>query len=508
MTTSDAGYIIDVPYTDNYYGQLAPVMINYVAGLNGFPQRPLESFDYCELGCGYGLSLLLHAAAYPQGRFYGIDLNAEHIAHAQERAARAGLSNLTLLAEGVSEALADREDIPKFDFITMHGLYSWVPTGVREVILRFAEKSLKPGGLLMLSYNCMPGCAIKAPLREMMRCFAAPLSQNSLERAQLGISYLKLMLDSQAPFMEINPSAKKHAEFLIQQDLRYVAHEFLNDEWHPLYFHEADSELRSIGLSYAGSFPLWENIPEADIPAKHAPFFASLTSPAERQQHKDFFRNTTFRNDVYIRAAGAPRSDATDILWATPIALAQPENKTPKMFTVGFADYQFSGIDQAFFDELKTGPRTPAQLAEQTAFAPLSRADLLALCVKWTLIGAVRPVACPVDAAAEQGLSEANIEFLITALSESAAGNVWLASPRFGTAFEMESLQGLALWASTLQDAGGDRVQTLTQMLRRLLPGQSSTTAGERETQKIAEEVFAALDDSCAITNARQLGLI
>jgi len=66
-----------------------------------------------------------------------------------------GLTNLKL-READFRYLETR-DLPDFDFITVHGVLSWINAENRKAIQRFVLKKLKPGGILYLSYNCLPG---------------------------------------------------------------------------------------------------------------------------------------------------------------------------------------------------------------------------------------------------------------------------------------------------------------------------------------------------------------
>ena len=50
----------------------------------------------------------------------------------------------------------------------MHGIYSWVSPHNRRVLVSLIRKKLKPGGLLYISYDCMPGWAGIAPLRRIL----------------------------------------------------------------------------------------------------------------------------------------------------------------------------------------------------------------------------------------------------------------------------------------------------------------------------------------------------
>jgi predicted O-methyltransferase YrrM len=166
-----AGYLLDVEYTGDFYDHLAPAQLSYVAAINGFrPPRLDRPFTWCELGCGKGVSALVYAATHPHGQFHACDLNAAHV-DAAEALRRAGsVHNLTFHARSIGALL--REPLPSFDFVVLHGVYSWVPAAVRAEIAEFLRTRLKPGGLAMLSYNAMPGWAALQPLRRMMQAYA------------------------------------------------------------------------------------------------------------------------------------------------------------------------------------------------------------------------------------------------------------------------------------------------------------------------------------------------
>src|SRR5688500_5630257 len=161
------GYVSDVAYTDGYYAELSPAHLNYIAILNRCAPRPLDRpFTYCELGCGNGHTVTMLAAAYPQGQFYGCDFNPAHVSKARRWAEAAGIKNLTILEASFQEMV--EMDLPDFDFITFHGIYSWISEPNRRAMQDVVARHLQPGGLVYNSYNGMPGWAGQAPLQRLM----------------------------------------------------------------------------------------------------------------------------------------------------------------------------------------------------------------------------------------------------------------------------------------------------------------------------------------------------
>ena len=83
------GYVIDIAYLPGYYRQQSRSHLNLaclLGGVAGINSSPASSLSYLELGCGYGFSALVLAAANPRWQVTGIDFNPAHVAAA--RAAR------------------------------------------------------------------------------------------------------------------------------------------------------------------------------------------------------------------------------------------------------------------------------------------------------------------------------------------------------------------------------------------------------------------------------------
>src|SRR5688572_12863584 len=92
---ADFGYITDIEYTGKYYPQQSPVMMAYIATLNGYPSPRLDrKFTYCELGCGKGLTSAVVAATHPEAEVYACDLNPAHVKFARNFAKSAKLKNV------------------------------------------------------------------------------------------------------------------------------------------------------------------------------------------------------------------------------------------------------------------------------------------------------------------------------------------------------------------------------------------------------------------------------
>ena len=72
---------------------------------------------------------MLLAASNPAWRVTAVDFNPAHIATARDWAAEAGLTNITFIEADLTTLAEDAagRSIPEADFVSMHGLWSWVP---------------------------------------------------------------------------------------------------------------------------------------------------------------------------------------------------------------------------------------------------------------------------------------------------------------------------------------------------------------------------------------------
>lgn len=319
MTTPQpAGYVTDVSYIPGFYANLAPVAMRHVAALNKVvPPRVADGYRYLELGCGLGRSLTTLAAADPRGDFTGVDMNPEHTAFCRREIAAGELANARVVTSDFARLPDDLRD---FDFITLHGVWSWVAPEVRADILRIAAERLAPGGLLLVSYNAMPGWAHLLPIRGILRQYAALRQGDSARRVAEAVDYLAFVRDHGAKYFQDNPAAAKYVDTIRSQDPRYLAHEYLNEHWTSFYFSEVSASFGGAGLTYAGSLPVQTNFWDLCVAPGFQELFRTTSDRLVTEAHKDFCANTMFRWDLFARqpralADAADRIREADDVW-------------------------------------------------------------------------------------------------------------------------------------------------------------------------------------------------
>ena len=304
MGTWQDGYVIDVPYTAGFYRELSPTYLHLLAVLLGIqpPAAVDGAFSYCELGCGRGLGPLLMAAANPLGRFYAYDFNEAQIAPTRAFAERSGLGNVhfgsdsfaSLAAGGAGSAPA------AFDLIVLHGVWSWVGAESRRHLLHYLRDRLKPGGMVYVSYNCMPGWASFTPVRRLMRELVIRRRGRTDESALAAREFIDQLAAKGARYFSADASIGGYLVQLGERDGSYLAHEYVNEHWDAFYHLDILGELAQAQLGYIGSATVSDNIGGLSASPEIAAMFAGA-DPGMAETIRDFTVNRRFRRDLFAR---------------------------------------------------------------------------------------------------------------------------------------------------------------------------------------------------------------
>jgi SAM-dependent methyltransferase len=377
MASAAEGYITDVSYIPGFYPNMAPVAMRYVATLNRVkPPAVSQGFRYLELGCGLGRALTTLAAANPRGEFVGIDVNPDHTAAVEKDVAAGQLSNARVLKADFRQL---PDDLGQFEFIALHGVFSWVSQEVRDHILALAKERLAPGGLLLVSYNALPGWAHLQPIRGILRHYAALRQGDSLQRMRDALAYLVYIRDKQAKYFIDNPRAAAYVDGLLKQDVRYLAHEYLNEHWTSFYFSDVAGMFGSAGLAFVGSLPVFTNFWDLCVRPEFQELFRTTSNRLVTEAHKDFCANTAFRWDVYAKAPQVMPELVDRLREADDLCfhVSRPGITLPYQVNLGVVTSTVQGpVYQALLQALSSGGMRLSELAAVKELAGTPPADL------------------------------------------------------------------------------------------------------------------------------------
>lgn len=319
------GYMTEVAYTFGYYPELHPLRARLALLQAGIV--PPEIHTACELGFGQGMSINIHQAASGV-QWHGTDFNPSQVGFARE------LAQDTPLAANLSDQAFDefcrRDDLPQFDFIALHGIWSWISAANQAVIAGFIERKLRPGGVVYVSYNTQPGWAALGPLTELMAGFDAasnPPGIGPAARIDAALDFADRLMASGAQYGKANPQVLEHLKRLRGHDRRYLAHEYLNRDWQPMSFARMRGSMEGARLQFGASAHLLDHVPTLNLSTAQQELLAGIPDLNLRETTRDFLVNRLFRRDYWVRGARrlAPgerleRLRAQRVILAAPVA--------------------------------------------------------------------------------------------------------------------------------------------------------------------------------------------
>jgi SAM-dependent methyltransferase len=296
-----AGYVTEIEYTYGYYRELCPGLLRLACLSAGVALPNAKSLNYLELGYGQGLSLNIHAAANA-GVFWGTDFNPAQTAHALAFAEASGAS-VKPLNDSFAE-LAARTDLPEFDVIGLHGIWTWISEENSRHIVDIIRRKLRVGGLVYISYNCFPGWAPAAPLRHLMKLhgdLAGAEATGISAKVNAAVAFAKQVVDSGALYFRGNPAVGERLNKIAEQGRNYLAHEYFNKDWRITAFSDIAETLDAAKLSFVASAHLIDHVDVINLSAEGQKLLAGVNHPILRQSVRDYFVNQQFRRDVFMK---------------------------------------------------------------------------------------------------------------------------------------------------------------------------------------------------------------
>lgn len=323
MSDWTAGYVADIGYTYGYYTELNPLRVK-LAFLNAGLVPP-EVGSACELGFGQGMSANLHAAASVV-QWAGTDFNPAQAGFAQELA-RVADSGAQLFDEAFDQ-FCNRAELPEFDYIGLHGIWSWISDENRAVIVDFVRRKLKVGGVLYISYNTQPGWAAMVPMRDLLTEHAEVLGSDGagiVNRIDSALAFADQLLAANPAYARANPQIAERIKMIKGQDRHYVAHEYFNRDWQPMAFAKMAQWLAPAKLQWACSANYLDAIDAVNLTAEQQTLLAGIPDPMFRQTTRDFCVNQQFRKDYWVKGARKLSAlEQAEALRAQRILLVQP----------------------------------------------------------------------------------------------------------------------------------------------------------------------------------------
>jgi predicted O-methyltransferase YrrM len=509
-----AGYASDIEYTAGYYREQSPTHLNFTCVLNGYePVDVTKPFTYCELGFGRGLTANLLAATHSNGTFYAVDFNPAHVAGAQALANAAGLANLVLLEKSFAElAESTSASLPQFDFITLHGIFTWVTVENQQHIVDFIARHLKPGGIVYVSYNALPGWSAVMPLQRLFIEHAQLHPGRSEVQVREAAAFASRMKDAGAAYFTSNTVLNARMEALQTASGNYLVHEYMHNHWKPLYFSDVARQLADAKLNFVGVTEFSLAYPRVFMSPEKQALLDSVPEGDMRESIKDYIFNTGFRKDVYVRGArkmSPPKHAAILGQYGLSLIVKRADAKVEMKLSLGTVSGQ-AELYEPVFDALVQGPKTLKELHALPQLAGQSLANLVQIAALLTASGQAE-----IFFAGTMEQSPDSAQRMNRALAEMAAFNddfQALCSPLTGNGVEAGFLERLVYLA--IARNGDAAASSVVRTVWGVMKGQGRFMIRDGVTLSTDEEnlneLFAKLDPilTHAVPKWRQLRMI
>ncbi len=463
------GYVTDTAYTASFFREFTPSWLAFVALLIG--QRPPDltgRLRIAELGCGFGFTATTIAATMPNAEVWACDFNPVHVEGARRLARDAGLTNIEFSEASFAELAADASLGPtQADIIVLHGVYSWISAENRGHVISFIRSRLVAGGLVYVSYNVTTGWASMLPVRELMRQVAVAGVGRTDQVVPEMVAYLDRLAASGAVFFAANPTVETRLTGLKSHDARYVAHEYLNADWHPLMFAEVADEMAEAKCEFVGSAAITDNMPGTSVPAGLFGLLHEARDVRLRETLRDFGSGQGFRRDLFRRGTG-PMSGPEHLAMLDDVGLVGLGRSAEAEVTFNSVLGSITGKPEIYrpvLERLAAGPATVREIRAMPVFANLPAAEPVNAVALLVAGGYAHPVLPGTQAGVTQARSLNNA----IARNNARGGEiVQLVSPRLGSAIAAGLVETLILAAlNEASEAPDDRA--LLEHIRDLL---------------------------------------
>jgi SAM-dependent methyltransferase len=488
------GYDVSGGYSHGFYREMAPDWLDLCAALGGAGaprDRSSGKFRYLELGSGQGIGLCLLAAANPQAEFVGIDFLPDHVAHSRKIAAEAKLDNLRFI-EADFLALADSwpADLGQFDYVTLHGIYTWVTDAIRDAVVRCLHHATRDGSLVYVGYNTLPGWLATMPFQHV----ALQLKKAGGEADAViprALALFERLQAGNALTFQVQPALKARLESVRSEDPDYLLQEYLNDGWRPMWHSQVAGQLAAAQLEYVATATIVENLLPAMLPPALREPVLDQADSSLRQDLQDIVLNQSFRRDIFGRgpASAEPRLDEFRLRLLAPPGEGAKILVDTSFGEVALEPPAFAGIIAA----LRQGPQSIADLLALSETSTHDIRQILVLMLDTPALAVAAASAASPDAAQR-------LNAVLARAASAGAPYGHLAAPALGSAIPATTAQMLLLDA-WLSSNGAADAPSLAQALA--ARSQEIAHAIDRESEALAKGFLAT-----AVPRLRQLGAI
>lgn len=286
-------------YETNPFPETHPGNLAGLGRLFGIETAPAQQCRVLELGSATGGNIIPMAQNLPGSEFLGVELSTSQVAIGQSIIRDVGLKNVRLEVGDILEL--DPRQIGQFDYIIAHGVYSWVPSNVRERILQLARECLTPNGLAYISYNVLPGWRMRGSLRDLLLLTTQDVEGARAKYTAAITALQRLQQAMQQSETDSGRYIQKEIDYLLKAHPSYLLHEYLAGENNAFLFSQFLADVGRHGLQYVCETDL-NTLFDTTLPMAAQAALEDIEDPLQHEQWMDFVRVRAFRQSLLCRA--------------------------------------------------------------------------------------------------------------------------------------------------------------------------------------------------------------
>lgn len=328
-----------VAYPGHAFSQTHPAHLATIAHFHGMEPAPTATMRVLELGCGSGGNLIPMALQCPGAELVGIDLSARAIARAKAEAAELGLSNVSFHHLDI---MAVSAELGRFDYILVHGVYSWVPEPVRQRILALFGELLMPQGIAYVSYNALPGCRLRDLARDVMLYETREIDE-PMEKVRAARAAIKRFAEATDAETFYGAALRERARQIEEIPDNVLYHDDLNPGARAFALHEVLAAAEPYGLQFLAEASFPNNFGGARAPAQQLLNAIPSDQPLRQEQSLDLLIGRCFRQTLLCRAEvalhrGFSRFELSPYYLAANVREAEEDDERPGVRNFLFGD--------------------------------------------------------------------------------------------------------------------------------------------------------------------------
>jgi hypothetical protein len=326
------------------------------------------------------------------------------------------------------------------------------------------------------------------------------------------LEFAEKLLATNPLFARINPMVAERLKATKSQNPHYLAHEYFNQDWHPMHFSTMVDCLTEAKVQYACSATYHDHIDVLNVTSEQLELLNSVQDPIFREGVRDFMVNQQFRRDYWVKGRRKlSQFDQAEQLQKHRVILTSPRANVSLKVTAHIGEASLNAdVYNAILDVLvQYRPITIAEV--EAAVAPKGVASSQVLQALMVLTGAGHVASVQDDMVAQQARPRTDrINAHIISQARGSGEIAYLASPLTGGGLAVGRFSQLFLLArSTGLQRPSEWAQFVWQIiapqgLRMLQDGKAVDTleANVQELTRLAE-CFAS--DELPLLQAMQI---